>query len=270
MSPETDALAPQRTALQPRPTPHPGPLTVSAYQIGIREGLASNNHLIGARPHVAEINAATPLQADANRSRVFGQLPMQFDAPNSQAFSRRELSRCEVFAVGSPIGKMNPGKSIATTELDSEPKELPLGIRHQSFAACLVNWWDQGVGNYHVQAALPQSNAGRQTCGTTSDNKDVTSLGPSGKKMRIPLNGRYHSAGSPTISIAGLTPLATARKASARPFTFFMNETSRASDPLPLQQRHLRAKTRPHGRQNTLGPWSRAAVLHHFIQHHQH
>ena len=31
MSPETDALASQRTALQPRPTPHPGPLTVSAH-----------------------------------------------------------------------------------------------------------------------------------------------------------------------------------------------------------------------------------------------
>ncbi len=131
MPPEAKASAAQRTPLQSGPAANSGSLPVGAHQIAIGDGVASD---LRGGLLVSEIDVTAPLHADSNRSRVLGQLLVQFGAPHSESRSGGKLRRNEVFVAISSIGKMNSREPPATIELNAQSKQVPARIGRQTLA----------------------------------------------------------------------------------------------------------------------------------------
>jgi hypothetical protein len=151
---------------------------------------------------------------------------MQVDALDPETFPCSELGVRKVFSTMISIRKMNAGELATAAELNTQPLEFPARIRHQPFAACLVDRRNKGIRHHHVKPMLAQCYARSQTSGITADNQSVTGQEPWNEKRRTPRNKRNHSTASPFNRIDGLTPQDVARIASAATNRSLMNKAS--------------------------------------------
>src|SRR5271166_289110 len=125
-----------------------------------------------ACPHVRKVShVSAPKEPDAEIVRAIDQMLMQPDAPHGNAMSARKIGR----HASARADKSNPAKRerLLGINADAQLAERLERIRHQAFAASLVDGWRGGIGHHDIEAFETRGDRRNQASGAASDDEDV-------------------------------------------------------------------------------------------------
>ncbi len=129
--------------------------------------------------------------------RSFLELPMQANPANTDSRAGWKPGSRNPFAVD----EANPGKAVPVFEIDAETLDLPDRIRRQPFATCLIDRGNQGVGDHHVEPALPQGDSSRQAGRAAAHHQGVANVSGSPSGDRVVQAKRRHAGRSPFLVV---------------------------------------------------------------------
>ena len=151
------------------PAPHPRIRSIRTDDPSCANQLLFNPHALRANSGYA----CSPKKVGAEMFSSFCDDAMQGSTAHRQAQSVAWKESC---CRGIQSHETDPEKRVrfAQWHSNAEPLERRQSIRHQSFAACLVDWGALSVRDNHTKAALPCGNCRRQSCGPTTNYENIS------------------------------------------------------------------------------------------------
>jgi hypothetical protein len=99
---------------------------------------------------------------------------MQLQTADADATAALEVSSC----LAMPGEESDAFEGCTMMCGDAQRSQVFARIRHQAFAAGLINRRPKGVGDDNIHTFSAQRDGGREACGTATDDECVTVHGP--------------------------------------------------------------------------------------------
>lgn len=158
-----------------------------AQPIGDHEELCMNRRARGGKGAAGQrLHARSPVQRDAHLRGSGCHVFLQVRAAHRQSPAAAECGGCA--GVGIVKRDACKARAIPLVKRHPKPSQQPHRLRHQTLATGLVDGRTSRVIECDPASALPQSQRCRQTCGTSTEHRDIHSVHSSSVTLTLTMS----------------------------------------------------------------------------------